>query len=255
MTKLTVDHIAAVAVIILVGEPRRLFVEIKDDGLPIKAFRRTLCPPGGNWISEAARNDYGPRDTLARELTEEFSLRNEPASTRELRLLGDIPTGEFYRVPSLGVEPTETDTRSFEELKCVIIQGCLSFGDFMVTVPKAVFDRADPQNRREDMTYIVSYWVSVLQQKHGKKLAVLQRKFGNLSNESITLITSLKEIAEVGMKWAYGHDKPLRQLFLDMGLLAAERLPLTDGTSADLIGPSLDSYADYLKRYNVLRRP
>ncbi|MDO8663275.1 MAG: hypothetical protein Q7K28_00325 [Candidatus Wildermuthbacteria bacterium] len=250
-----VDHVAAVAIIINAGSPSQIFAEIKDDGLPIKAFRRTICPIGGNWIGQAARNDYGPRGTLCRELTEELSLEKTTASTLELRLLGDIPEGNFYQTPSLDVKPTEAATQGLEELKRAIAQGCMPFGDFIITIPRAVFDRADPQNKRDGMKYIVSYWAIALDETRWKNLVLLQEMFGNLSNESITVITSLEEIVSAKMRCAYGHDGPLRQFFLAMGLPLADNLPMIDGISGEFIGPSLASYAEYLKRYEVLRKP
>ena len=40
----------------------------------MKAFRRCLCPIGGNWIGETAKGDLNPHSTFKREIIEELAL-------------------------------------------------------------------------------------------------------------------------------------------------------------------------------------
>ena len=83
--------------------------------------------------------------------------------------------------------------------------------------PKQYRIRSDPENKRDGYSSVVSYWGVALNEAW-KKVNNLQKKFGNLSNESITVITSLSEIVNPGSKFAFGHDKPIQEFFLSYGL-------------------------------------
>lgn len=255
MKKQRINNIASVGIIVRKANPSQIFIEVKDDGYPMKAFRRTLCPIGGNWIGEASRHDISPLYTFYRELKEELSLEKRTASTLELKLLGLTPEDNFYNTPRTEQIVTADERQILEDLKQIIIENCVPFGDYINAIPKKVLDQADPKNERDGFTALVSYWIIVLDEKYWRDLAILQDKFGNLSNESITIITTLEEIVETGVKTAFGHDRPLQQFFLCYGLEQAKSFPLVDGISSQEVGKPMASYQDYLIKYEVAKKP
>ncbi|HEB46698.1 MAG TPA: hypothetical protein ENI19_03260 [Candidatus Nealsonbacteria bacterium] len=255
MERKKINNIASVAIIIRASNPSQIFIELKDDGYPMKTFRRCLCPIGGNWIGEAAKCDQNPLDTVRREIMEEICLEKRTASTIELDLLGIKPGRSFYQVPTIDQIPTSDDIKILDELKQVIAEGLVPFGDYINTIPKSVLDRSDPENERDGFSALVSYWAVALDEQRWKEITALQEKFGNLSNESITLVTSVDEIIEVGVKTAFGHDRPLKEFFLCYGLHSAQQFPLINGISSQEIGKPLASYQEYLERYEILKKP
>ena len=253
--KKVIDHIASVGIIIRAKRPNEIFIEVKNDGYPIKVFRRCLCPIGGNWIGESAKQDGNTLRTFQREVMEELSLEKQIAFTLELDLLGIKPEGSFYQTPNAGKKPTREEIATLNELKQVITETCTPFGDYYISIPKEVVDRDDPENKHDGFDVVVSYWVVALNEEHWDQLATLQRTFKNLSNESITIITSLEEIVKTGTKSAFGHDRPLQQFFLSSGFPLAEKFPMINGISCQDAGQPLNSYREYLENYDVLRKP
>lgn len=254
MKKERVSNLASVGIIFRTANPSEIFIEIKDDGYPLKVFRRCLCPIGGNWIGEAGKRDRKPLDTFRREFDEEISLQRAIASTLELKLLGFEPEGNFYQTPKKDYIPTSDETKIFAELKQVIAESCTPFGDFKCQIPKEVILREEPESKREGFTAIVSYWLVAVSEDRWKQLTNLQRAFGNLSNESITIITSLREIIETGTKTAFGHDRALQKFFLSFGLKDAYRLPFIEGIQAKEVGKTLASYEEYMSKYDIQRK-
>lgn len=252
--RVTVNNISSVTIIARAAKRNQIFIEVKDDGYPLRVFRRCLCPIGGNWIGQAARQDRNPLDTVRREINEELSLDKRTASMLELSLLGMKPEKNFYQTPSFDQPAEEAEIKVLNELKRVITESCAPFGDYLQIIPKEVLDRADPENKRDGFAGICSYWVVVLNEYDWEQLTALQKKFGNLSNESVTLFTSLEEIIETGVKTAFGHDRPLQQFFLCHGFSAARQFPLIEGISSQPI-PTMASYTDYLEKYEILRKP
>lgn len=255
MEKAIVNNIAGVGIIYRASDPSQIFIEIKDDGLPIKAFRRGLCPIGGNWIGEVAKKDKGTWDTFRREFNEEINFESAVASTLELRLLGFMPEDNFYQTPRNDYTPSSEEIEILNNLKKFITGVREPFGDYVIDMPKEVFDRVDPENKREGFSALASYWLIALPENYWEQLLVLQSAFANLSNESLSVITSLKEIVDAGVKFAYGHDRPLQEFFLTQGFQLARKLSLIAGITYRKVGMPLASYADYLELYNVRRKP
>jgi len=255
MEKVCIDHVSGVGIIFRESDPSQIFIEIKDEGLPIKAFRRGLCPIGGNWIGESAKKDQNTLDTFRREFNEEITYKNMIASTLELRLLGHTPEGNFYQTPRINYAPKDEEIETLNNLKKIITGVREPFGDYIINMPKFVFDRADPENKQEGFNALVSYWLVALLKKHWKQLVDLQNALANLSNESITIITSLKEIVGAEIKSAYGHDQPLQEFFLKQGFQLAHKLPLINGITCQKVGMPLTSYSDYLDMYDIKRKP
>lgn len=250
-----VDHAAAVGIIYRRKNPEEIFIEVKDDGHPLKLVRRCLCIIGGNWIGEAGANDISPRDTFKRELWEEIVIDKAVASTMELDLLGFQPEESFYQVPISKVTPKDKDRRDLNHLKEIITENCQPFADYLGNIPKEVMDEADPQNKREGFKTILSCWMTPLDEKDWQILVRLHNKFNNLSQEALTTIISLSEIIANGVKPAFEHGQVLKDFFLWQGFKKAEHFPLIKGITTIKIGSPRNSWLDYLKDYEIVRKP
>ena len=156
--KIHVLNIAGVGIIYRASNPRELFIEVKDDGHPIKLVRRQLCFIGGNWIGETAKGDRKPLDTFRRELGEELSFDRPIRNSVELALLGLANIKEFAPTPNPSAEATEQDIADLNDLKRVMTNSAIPFGDFLNTIPKAALDSADSENKRDGFTTLASYW-------------------------------------------------------------------------------------------------
>ena len=248
---------SSVAIIARAFDPGQIFIEAKDDGHPIKLVRRTLCLIGGNWIGEAAKNDPNPLATVRREVcTEELSLEKPTVSTLELTLLDDQPAGAFeYKVPVNPVEISPNDQDDLGFIKAEIWNTLAPFGTYLNTVTREAMTAADPENKRDGFTTLSCYWVSLLREGAWTRLERLQKKFGNLSNESITLITSADEIVEKKTRGAFCHEQPLQAFFLSMGVQNAKNMTITPQQTSVYAGPALASYDDYLAKYEIAKHP
>ena len=140
-------------------------------------------------------------------------------------------------------------------------ESAMSADDYIITIPKAVLDETDPENKRDGFTTLCSYWTIALEEKEWTMLMELQERFKNLSNESITLVTSLDEIIQAGVKTAFGHDQKLKRFFLNASELCgpeyatAKDFPIVPGIESIYAGPPYSSYEEYLERYDVARKP
>ena len=243
MARRVIESITSVGIIYRATNPAEIFLEAKDDGLPVKLFRRGLCPIGGNWIGGS---DRGPLNTFRRELEEELTL--DALSVSWLR-------GSFSLMPGRRVPVGDSARALLTEVKRVIKQDAVPFGDCLNVTPKAVLDRADPDNQEDGFATLTTYWAIPIGNTLWATLVGLQAEFGNLSNESITLITSLDEILDNKIRFAYAHDRAYQRFFLAMGLARARQMTLIEGIEHELVGTSLPTYDDYLERFDVARRP
>lgn len=253
--KIAIANIASVGIIYRESDPSTIFIDIKDGGYPIKAFRWMMCPIGGNWIGESARNDSNPRDTFCRELFEELSLDKQVVSTEEAGLLGLDPEKNSYIVPKKDVTPTVIDYAELDCLKLVLAQTAEPFGDFLVTVPKSVLDRNVPDNTRPGYSSLFPYWIVPVGEKDWATLTGLHEKFGNLSIESLAVIISLDEIVRTRRYTCCGHDLIMELFFANMGCANTCHYPLLEHISCKFMGLPLDSYDKYLERYDIMRNP
>lgn len=253
--KRTVNNIASVGIIYRESDPRQIFIDIKDGGYPIKAFRWMHCPIGGNWIGESARYDLNPQHTFFRELAEELLLKKQKTSTQEMNLLGFTPDLDTYVVPKKDVAPTAEDYETLVRLKMAFVKAAEPFGNFLVTVPKSVLDRNVPDNTRPGYSSLFPYWLVPVKKKEWTMLTALHEKFGNLSVESIAVITTLDEIIATNRYTCCGHDRVMQEFFIQMGLPNAEKYPLLDGISCEKMGMPFNSYKDYTEHYIILRTP
>lgn len=253
--KRTVSNIASVGIVYREANPSQIFIDIKDGGYPIKAFRWMHCPIGGNWIGQSARYDLNPRHTFFREMAEELLLDKQETSTKEAVLLDLNPDQDTYVVPKKNVTPTAEDYYALVRLKQAFIEAAKPFGDFLVTVPKSVLDRNVPDNTRPGYSALFPYWLVPVKEWEWAMLETLHEKFGNLSVESLAVITSLDEIIRTGRYTCCGHDLVMKEFFTQMGVAHAENYPLLDGILCEYMRMPLDSYKEYTERYTILRTP
>lgn len=251
MEKFRINNIAAVGIIYNEDDPRQVFLEFKDDGYPITVFRNHLCVIGGNWIGKQAELDRCPRDTFCRELGEELSFEKRIASTIELVELGQEDRPSSYQLKESEITPGPEDTTLLSHLKGVMVERARHFRDYTQYVPKKAF--RDP--RRDDHRGLCSYFEVPLSGHDWSYLTNLQRRFGNLSNESVSLITSLDEIMEIGARGSWGHDQALRAFFKSKGCrFNPDRYPIFPDVYTGQVSPFPD-YEKYLENYDVARRP
>ena len=254
MSKIPVNHIAAVGVIHRAQDPREIFTEMKDRGHPMPMARGRLCCIGGNWIGPDAKGDRGPRGTFTRAMEQEISFDRPVRSATGRELLGLAKDEHFAPTPISGIQVTANDEAHLCMLKQGITELAQPFGDFVTTISTSVLDAADPGNTREGFSFLGSYFAVPLPEDVWSVMLALQEKFGNLSNSSMSLVTSLDQIIATNTRW-FAHDRVMQQFFREMGFVAAEQLPLVPGISSVRVGIPLDTYAEYLDRYDVAKMP
>lgn len=255
MERPKVNNISASGIIYKKSDPRQVFVETKDGGYPIKVFRNCVCLIGGNLIGEQSKSDRGPRDTFVREVGEELSFEKPLMSTEELGKLGVAAGDRSYRAAACKHEPTKTDIAALQELKSAISENAVHFADNIQYVPKRVLDSADPENKRGDVKGLNSCWTVPLDDRMWEILVGLQNSFGNLSNESISLVTSLEEIITNGIKCSWGYDQHLQRFFLEQGIAEAKNMELFPGPEVTWLGANLASYGHYFRAFTVAKHP
>lgn len=254
--KRTVTNMAATVIIYKKSDPSQIFLERKDNTHPIKLVRNQLCTVGGNWIGPNAKNDLNPLETLMREIDEEWVFTRPMRDSKELFLLGmSDKNKEFGPTPINKLEITDEDEEMLSHVKLRVVFTAEPCGDFINTIPRAVLDEADSENKRDGFNVLISYFMVGLSDATWEVLQLLQDKFGNISAESVSVITSLDEIIKNGTNTAFGHDQVLQRFFLSHGLEDAKRLPLVNGIESMPVGMPRANYADYLKEFDVLRKP
>lgn len=253
--KLKINNLCSAGIIYRASNPTQVFIEVKDNTYPLVAFRKHLCPIGGNWIGSSAKKDRSPLDTFKREIREELDLIKTSARNLELRLLDierKIKTRQIYRKRA---SIKGGDREVLKEIKDFIIKNINPFGDFLITIPKLLMRRDDHGYLYDKTFFICSYFSVALTEDIWQKLSALQKKFGNLSNESVTFITSADEIVKNRLKTAFGHDRVLKEFFLAQGLMGLKSFPVIKNIKTKFLGLSLRSYQEYLAKYEVIKNP
>ena len=253
-----VNSIASVGIIFRRTNPLQIFLERKDEGYPVKAVCGLLSLIGGNWIGDDARGDKNTLDTFLREAREELSLDTSTPDMLELSLLGfDVSNmpGTKRRI-TRDRAPTIEEKQQLQEIISEIDNSTVPYRDFLLTIPKSVYDRVDPENTQPTTSAICSYWCSPLPEHAWKALATLQAAFGNISSESFSLVTSLENIVKREDHIAFGHDRVIKKFFEDLGFANSVRnLSLVEGITVEEIGLPLASYGRYLEKYSVAKHP
>lgn len=231
MGKLTIEAIAGCVIIYRVCDPSQIFMERKSDNYPLRVFRKHLCPFGGKWGGNEAKKDRNTKDTVIRELTEEL---------------------EFSPLAL----PHPADIKHFADLKATIVNQLVPFGDFLLNIPAAVFQKADPESKRPDWVSLASYWIAGLSDADWATLKTLQSIYGNLCNEGASTLVSLNKILETGIPFSWGSDRVIKAFWLRQGIEIASCLPLLPGIGVwRLRNEPLGSYREYLDYYDVSHKP
>ena len=238
---------ASVGIIYRVSDPRQVLLDLKSAGYPRKTFAGMGCLIGGNWIGEAAKSDLSPLNTFRREVEEELSFENVLVDPVELKQLHDVTDPVSLDIGRLrsNVTPLSSDADLLKMLVKIIKERVVSYRVHIVTVPEAAFRRKEPNYAKGDIKTLVSYYKVGLAEFEWAFLAALQRKFGNLSNESVTVVTSLDEMVETGFQISWGHDQALRRFFLDNGLEEARKMVMVPGIKTAYLGEPASSYRHY----------
>ena len=229
---------------------------MKDATYPKKAFALKLLCMGGNWLGTAAANDGSPKGTLIREIKEELSVKRPlgPVDDAELaQIFGHAVSTRT--VDRKNVDPSEGDLDDLEAVKRAIIDSLFHLGDYIEFVPRIVFDRADPENKTGDVQGFASVWMAGLDDDVWAKLVRIQEKFGNLSSESISVITSLDEIVAKHLETGWSQDRILRDFFRRFGFPETDRFPLIPDVKATRMDESYTSYDEYMQHYSVVKHP
>lgn len=252
----TITNISGAGIVFREKNPSEIFIEIKDDSHPIKLVRRCLCLIGGSWIGDTAKFDKSPLDTFRREIKEELSFERPIRNGKEIELLGQINKSEEYKSALKPARPaTQKDVEMLGNIKNAICDRCVSFGAFLSTITKAAMDAADPNNTSESFTSLECVFAAPMDEYCWEQLKFLQNTFGNLSNESISVITSLDKIIDNKIYSAFGYDGALQKFFLSHGFERAKQIPFIGGIKSEYIGSVKPSYEEYLKHYNILKKP
>jgi hypothetical protein len=237
-------------------DPRQIFTEVKDGTHPLLCVRGGLCTLGGNWIGAAAANDRGPKDTVVRELGEELTLTGRPVNTEKLVALGFISTSEEYSVSPALQQPDANDEKLLDCLVSEIVRNVSPFGCYLNTVTTEAIRAADPGATREGFTSLSCIWTSALGEDSWNSLSYLQKKYGNLSNESISMVLSLDDILRQNLTGAFAQEHVLRNFFTASGFSSkAVKIRTIPDQASVYAGPVLETYAEYLTRYDVAKMP
>lgn len=247
MPKIVVSNICAVGFIYRKAKPTEIFMEVKDNKHPQEFIRGQLSPLGGNWFGEAARGDVNTISTFRREIEEELSFDRPVRDSSELSLMGFSRLYHFDPSP-LDQVATLDDVTNLNLIKKSIRDSTVPFGDFLNVL------KFPESTSIKHFQYLASYFAVPLEEDIWEILVRLQRKFRNLSSESLTLLTSLREIIETGTKTTYAHDRVLQLFFQKIGL-DARNLPIVPGGECIPMGLPMDSYTNYLACYEVGKRP
>jgi hypothetical protein len=253
--KIKITNISSVALPFRQANPAEVFLEIKDKTHPLVLVRGGLCLIGGNWIGQVAVNDQNPLGTLRRELVEELTLQGKNVSTSELVDLGLTDRSERYASPRSDARPSQADEVMLMEVISTITEGLVPFGSYINTTTRQAILAADPDSTREGLTTLSCYWPVPMGEEQWRNLVHLQGTYGNLSNESISLIISLDEIIERGISGAFAHEQPLQAFFLAMGLARAREVRIVPGQTSVFVGPPLATYLEYLEQYDIVKLP
>lgn len=252
--KPAVNTIAGIAVIYRLANPQEIFTSRKTAGHPTAHAREKLCCIGGNWVDDGARADANTLATLQRELREELTLDKHVATTAEAVTIGLTDTVESYEI-GRAQAPTEEDRAALAQLVEAFVSAAKPFGDICITVTEAALRAADSENERPGFTSLCSFYLIGVNEENWAKLVALQERYGNLSNESLTLITSLPEILAKDDRFAFGHDQVMRAFWREQWYGAVEEMSIIPHIEFELIGMPLDTYAEYLEKFEVARRP
>ncbi len=261
-----VNNICVCGIITRASNPSQIFVDRKFQ-YPSKAIDGRLCPPGGNWFGEAANSDNTPFDTFVREMKEELALKHGTQDMAEMGALDDSKQEGAYQTPEGSASVTDEDRADLEVVTNALVTGAELFGTYIITTSGQYFLDADPNDKRgeNNLVSLCCYFTVWIEEAAWNKLERLQKKFGNLSNESVTLITSLDEMLAANaqetdpykrFEFAWAHGWAMRDYFTRNGYPQADELLPPQNTSARrLLTLGIARYEDILDHYEVGKVP
>lgn len=250
-----VSNFSSTVIVFKASDPTKVFLTLKDGTHPTVLVRGCLCPIGGNWIGPNAAMHKSPSDTVISEFVEETSFDKPFRSGEELALLGLADSiATFQPTEGSGAEPTSEDRMDLKVVIGAVVNSIMPMALFENTVSKEALDAADLANKKDGFTVANSYFTAGLDDETWAKLERLQKKFGNLSNESVSVITSLDEIINTGTKCAFGHDSGLKFFFEEKGY-SVYGFPAILGVTGECKGLVMDSYERMLEVYAPAKRP
>ena len=252
--KKTVTNVSATGIFYRVSNPAELFMEFKDDGHPLAHARRRLCVIGGNWIGPNAAADLLPINTFKRELNEELTFERPKRDSLELHLLGLAEYRVCNPTPQPTIEVHPDHELILQDLKAYFRETCLPWGAYINSVTKTALDDADPANERDGFEVLSLYYAVPCIEDIWRQLILLQGLYGNLSNEALTRIISLDEIIRYGIRFAFGHDRPVQRFFNAFGIREAGGMPLVPHIGSEPVEMP-GSYEEILARFDVIKKP
>jgi len=205
--KATLNHHAG-AVLAYHNNPEKglVFVlEQKDPDFRPPFFDNGLCFLGGNW-QRGVHKDSSPRETMSREVREEFwEIYEAPES------LNSILGQEFLtREPDIVARYSEREIQRIREVGRILINGTTYAADYVLSFFPPLFKAAltcgctiftKPLSGEELMTI-----EGVVQEFDGRLTT------DNLKYKSSTVVVSLREINLRNIKFAYQYDHVLNDL-------------------------------------------
>jgi hypothetical protein len=143
-----------------------------------------------------------------------------------------------------------------QEIKRAVVTAARPYGDFINVIDSSALKRADPSRNYSTFSVLVSYFTAALDEETWKKIEVLQSKFGNISAESISTITSLDDIVHEQMHVAFGHDQVLRHFFRSNGYAQqANQMVIVPDILSLQVGMPREHYTEYLAEMEIMRKP
>ena len=246
-----ISHVSSAVFIFKKTAPDRLFIEMKDDGYPVRSLRGNLNPFGGSWSAEDAA-DLNPYDTLTRELDEELTFKPLLGDQKNNNYSGSIST-DTTATASFAQPPKIDDEQTLRQIKELIIQESSFYGQFLVRAFKEVADQST-SGSQPDLTQLVTYYTCLLDDDTWHTLSHLQSTFGNLSSEARTVLTDLEEMVSSSRSIIYGHDQTLQRIWQEMGYQKARELLLCSHPPITEIEPFV-SYQELTDRYYLPNSP
>jgi len=211
-------------------------------------------PYGGNWLGDEAKSDHSPISTLRRELKEElrFARQLQTEVDRKALLSESDATKWFRPLREQNINPLDEALLAY--VTSVIQDSLELFGDFLISVSTEGF-LAGCGKKKPPVRVLCSYHTTLLKDNVWQELAELQNNFGNISTESMSLITSLPEIVARSLRVGWGHDQVLRNCWLGFGFPEADDMKIVPGIDVRFLGHPYRSYIPYQECFDFAHTP
>lgn len=252
MERRRAENCSSVGIIHREACPGWVFMTTKTPGYPRRAYVGKGLFVGGNWVGPKAASDRTPLGTFIRELREEISFGNPVADPAEMDTL--FGAGHLGHEPEpRNIVASNEDEVALAQIVAAIESCAKPFGAFFQDIRRAVFDSGSPKNKAGDYHGLVHVFQAPLPDNIWFSLVDLQTKYGNLSNESQSVITSIWEIVEKRIQIAWGQDNVLADFFAENGF-DVDDMTMFANTETDRVAP-WESYDDLILKVDVEKIP